>query len=115
MPRPGVAITSFFGAAVVAGSLAPAASAINPEKELALRYAPVVRLVKQTEPCGQGEPFEPTSVDVVLGNPDVALHGPWSGPNIVKVAPTAEDLSQGRFESHLDFPGNAVSPGCTYD
>ena len=40
MPRPGVAITSLFGAAVVAGSLAHAASAINPEKELALRYAP---------------------------------------------------------------------------
>jgi hypothetical protein len=33
----------------------------------------------------------------------------------VKVAPTARDLSVGLFEYHLDFPGNALSPKCTYD
>jgi hypothetical protein len=115
MPRPGVTIASLFGAAILAGLAVPAASAVSAERALALRYAPIVRLVKQTEPCGHGEPFEPANVDVALGNPDVALRGPWSGSNIVKVAPTAQDLALGRFESHLDFPGNALSPGCTYD
>src|SRR6185437_6403541 len=83
--------------------------------QLADRFAPVVRLVKQERPCGHGEAFEPTDVDVVLGNPDVALRGPWSGANIVKVAPTANDLASGLFEYNLDFPGNALAPGCSYE
>ena len=66
-------------------------------KRLADRYAPVVRLVEQKEPCAHGEPYDPTNVHVVLGNADVALHGPWDTTNIDKVAPTAEDLSQGLF------------------
>jgi hypothetical protein len=115
MARAGAGIALLFGAAVVAGLGAPAARAIRAEKELALRYAPVVRLVKPTQPCGHGEHVEPINVNAVLGNPDVALHGPWSGSNIVKVAPTARDLAPGLFESHLDYPGNALSPGCTYD
>ena len=32
----------------------------------------------------------------------------------MKIAPTAQDLV-GRFEYHLDFPGNALSPGCSYE
>ena len=54
-------------------------------------------------------------MNLVLGNPDVALRGPWDKTNIIKVAPTADDLAQGLFDYHLDFPGNAVAPGCTYD
>jgi hypothetical protein len=54
-------------------------------------------------------------VNLVLGNPDVAFHGPWDKTNIIKVAPTAKDLSRGLFDYHLDFPGSAVAPGCTYD
>ena len=87
----------------------------DPETQLAEKYAPVVRLVKQTEPCGHGEPYDPSSVDVVLGKSEVALLGPWTGSNLVKVAPMADDLSQGLFGYHLDFPGDALSPGCTYE
>ena len=83
--------------------------------ELAQRYAPVVRLVRQDEPCHHGEPFVPTNVNLVLGNPDVILRGPWDRTNIIKVAPTAADLARGLFGYHLDFPGHAVTPGCTYD
>jgi len=101
--------------AILAGATAAPASAADALTQLARRYAPVVRLVAQSKPCGHGEPFEPTDVGDVLGNPDVALRGPWSGANIVKVAPTANDLSKGLFEYNLDFPGNALAPRCTYD
>jgi glycerophosphoryl diester phosphodiesterase family protein len=105
--------------AVVVGALAvavvPAARAANADQALADRFAPVVRLVEQDEPCHHGEAFEPTDVNLVLGNPDVALHGPWDRTNIIKVAPTGADLARGLFDYHLDFPGRAVDPGCAYD
>lgn len=93
----------------------PAAAAGSPEQQLAERYAPVVRLVDQPEPCGHGEPFEPVDVNLVLGNPSVALHGPWSESTVVKIAPTATDLSRGLFDYHLDFPGDALHPKCDYE
>ena len=99
---------------LLAVAVVPSAHA-DPLTQLAERYAPVVRLVQQEHPCGHGEAFEPTDVDDVLGNPDVALRGPWGGANIVKVAPTADDLARGLFEYNLDFPGNALAPGCTYE
>jgi hypothetical protein len=101
--------------AVFAATRAHQAAAADPAQELAKRYAPVVRLVAQKEPCGHGEAYDPAAVNVVLGNPGVALRGPWDRTNLVKVAPTARDLSRGLFEYHLDFPGNPLSPGCTYD
>jgi hypothetical protein len=116
MRRLRVAIRLLVVVAIVFPALVqPAASAENPARTLALRYSPIVRLVAQAAPCGHGEPYEPTDVNVVLTNPEVALHGPWNSTNIVKVAPTAEDLSRELFEYHLDFPGSALSPHCTYD
>jgi hypothetical protein len=96
-------------------SLPSLAKAANAQRTLAERYAPVVRLVKQTQQCGHGEPYVPTDVNLVLSNPGVALRGPWDKTNIVKVAPGAADLGQGLFGYHLDFPGSAVSPRCVYD
>src|SRR3954471_2653949 len=90
---------------LVLASLPAAPAAADPASELAKRYAPVVRLVEQTEQCGHGEPYQPTDVDVVLGNADVALRGPWDTTNVVKVAPTAHDLAVGLSGYHLDFPG----------
>jgi hypothetical protein len=92
-----------------------AARAADAAGELAVRYAPVVRLVEQAKPCGHGEPFEPTDVNLVLGNPDVALRGPWDHTNLIKIAPTAADLARGLLGYHLDFPGTAFTPGCSYD
>jgi hypothetical protein len=103
-------------ALAVATAAAPAvARAGSPQAALAARYAPVVRLVEQAEPCAHGEPFQPTDVRLLLGNPDIALRGPWGGTNLVDVAPTAADLGRGLWGYHLDFPGNALTPGCTYD
>jgi hypothetical protein len=95
--------------------LCPIASAdLADETALAERYAPVVRLVEQPEECGPGEPWEPTDVDVLFDEPTVALRGPWNAADLVKIGPTAEDLV-GRFEYHLDFPGDALNPGCDYE
>jgi hypothetical protein len=87
----------------------------GPEVELAERYAPVVRLQEQGEDCGEGEPFQPTDVELLCDNEDVAHRGPWDATNIVEVAPSADDLTTGKFDYHLDFPGDALEPGCTYD
>jgi hypothetical protein len=95
--------------------LCPTASAeLADETALAERYAPVVRLVEQPEECGPGEPWEPTDVDVLFDEPTVALRGPWNAFDLVKIGPTAKDLV-GRFDYHLDFPGNALKPGCDYE
>jgi hypothetical protein len=114
MPRP--RLLALLAAAVVGLAFTqPSAAAPDPAQTLALRYSPVVRLVAQSEPCAHGEAYEPTDVNLVLGNPGVALHGPWNSVSVVKVAPTAGDLSHGLFGYHLDFPGNALNPKCTYD
>jgi hypothetical protein len=101
--------------AVVALLLCPIASAAAAdETALAERYAPVVRLVEQLEECGPGEPWEPTDVDLLFDEPTVAFRGPWNAFDLVEIGPTADDLV-GRFEYHLDFPGNALNPGCDYE
>ena len=95
--------------------LAPASRAdLSDQSALAARFAPVVRLVAQTEACGPGEPYRPLDVNLLFGEPTVALRGPWRPPDLVTIAPTAGDLV-GRFEYHLDFPGNALDPGCSYE
>ena len=100
-------------ALIVLGSTGVAVAA--PEDDLADRYAPVLRLVDQPEECGAGEPFVPSDVDAFLGEDTVSLRGPWTGNDLVTIAPTAQDLGQGRYEYHLDFPGNPLAPGCDYE
>ena len=85
------------------------------EEELAERYAPVVRLVEQTEECGPGEPYQATDIDAILDEETVSLRGPWKSNDLVTIAPSADDLGQGLYEYNLDFPGNALRPGCDYE
>jgi hypothetical protein len=85
------------------------------EEDLAERYAPVVRLVEQTEECGPGEPYRPSDIDAFLDEETVSLRGPWKSNDLVKIAPSGEDLGQGLYEYNLDFPGNALRPGCDYE
>ena len=105
-------------ALVAAGALAVSAAApasVADEQALAERYAPVVKLVQQQEECGPGEPYEPIDVNALFGQPTVALRGPWNSTDLVKIGPTATDLSRSLFEYHLDFPGDALEPGCGYE
>ena len=83
------------------------------QQELSQRYAPVVRLVAGGEGCGPGLHYVPIDVDVLFGEPTVALRGPW-GNDLVEIAPKAKDLGRGLWGYHLDFPGNALQPGCDY-
>src|SRR6478672_3725282 len=80
--------------AVAALAAAPLASAgSNDESALAERYAPVVRLVSHTD-CAPGKPYLPINVNLLFGEPSVALRGPWGGGDLVKIGPTAKDLSK---------------------
>src|SRR5262249_13093155 len=110
MRRPAVLV-----AAAIAILAAPglARADVSQEQALARRYAPVVRLVEHSGSCGEGLPYVPINVNVLFGEPTVALRGPW-GPDLVKIAPTAKDLGRGLYAYHLDFPGNALKPGCDY-
>jgi Vacuolar protein sorting-associated protein 62 len=104
-------------AAVLLAALAwaPAAAAdLADERALAEQHAPVVRLVEQTEECGPGEPYRPIDVDLLFDEPTVALRGPWNPVDLVEIGPSAGDLSE-LYEYHLDFPGDALNPGCTYE
>jgi hypothetical protein len=92
----------------------PAAADLADERALAERHAPIVRLVEQAEECGPGEPYRPIDVDLLFDEPTVSLRGPWNPVDLVEIGPTAEDLA-GLYEYHLDFPGDALHPGCDYE
>ena len=107
--------------AAVLGSAGPAAAAASvdavtvDEQALAERFAPVVSLVRQDVECGPGEAFEPSDVGLVLDDRSVALRAPWADDDVVKAGPTAEDLADRLFGYYLDFPGDALEPGCDYE
>jgi hypothetical protein len=89
---------------------------VSAEQQLADKYAPVVMLQKQPEPCSsQGEPYSPMAVDSLLGNPEIALRQVGRGDPIVKWAPTASDLFRLGGAFYLDFPGQSLNPGCIYE
>ena len=103
----------FIASAALVGA-SPAAATLDDEIALAEKHAPVVRLVEQLEECGPGEPYEPIDVDALFDEPTVALRGPWNALDLIEVGPAADDLA-GLYEYHLDFPGDALNPGCTYE
>ncbi len=102
-------------AAGIAVLLVPATAfaADGAEQQLAEKYAPVVGL-KQHEPCAEtGEPYRPVPVETVLGQSDVVLLGPDGA--VVKSAPVAADL-YGKGDGYwLDFPGDPLHAGCSYE
>jgi len=113
LPRGG-RLAALAGLGLVCALLTAAPAWADAEQDLAAKYAPVVRLVEQTEECGPGEPYRPMDVDRLFGDSTVALRGPWNSTDLVKIGPTAKDLA-GLYEYHLDFPGSALNPGCDYE
>jgi hypothetical protein len=103
-------------AVLLAGVLAsagPAHASQSAAEQLVESYSPVLSLATQQKPCGPGEAYRPTSVDIVLGRPDVLLRD--SNGNVVKRGPTAADLWRHRDGYYLDLPGNPLNPGCGYE
>ena len=82
--------------------------------QLADRYSPVLSIDAQRKPCGPGEAYRPTSVDIVLGRKDVLLRD--SSGHAVARGPTASDLwhhAKGGY--YIDLPGDPLNPGCGYE
>ena len=101
-------------ASLVNAATASATPGTADQAALAAKFAPVIRMVGAPTACGPGLPYVPTDVQLLFDNPEVALRGPWGPNDLVKVAPSAQDLAAGLFDYHLDFPGDALDPGCGY-
>ena len=43
-------------------------------------------------------------VDALFGKPTVALRGPWTADDLVKIGPTAQDLSGVSISTTSTFP-----------
>jgi hypothetical protein len=99
--------------AVVLALPAGARGAPSAPQQLAASYSPVLSLEPQKKACGPGEPYRPTSVDIVLGRQDVLLRDPHG--KLVTRAPSSHDLWGLGADYYLDFPGNPLKPGCGYE
>ena len=99
------------GSAVAQGPTAEDAA-----QELAARYAPVVVLKAQDGECDRdGERLAPMSVDVLLDNPQILLRQVGSGNPVIAHGVSGADISDLGEGYYLDFPGDALSPGCIYE
>ena len=110
----GLVLAGVIAALAVALWSAPAASAApasEAEVALARMYSPVVRLKEQPGSCDIGEPYQPTDIDLLMGNDEVALRGPWDRTNIVKVAPTARGPLAGALRLPPGLPRRRAAAG----
>lgn len=86
------------------------------EIALAERHAPIVFVRQQDGPCDtDGEPFEPAPVDIVLDNPEVLLRQVGNDDPVTVIGPSAADIFDLREGWYLDFPGDALEPGCVFE
>ena len=72
---------------------------------------------QQDPPCEtSAEQYQPSSVDTVLGNPNVTLHRsvPGEGLEDVKKAPTAADIAGLGEGYYLNLQGEALGDTCVY-
>ena len=95
------------------GAAQQAFGAQSAAQQLADKYAPIVNVVKQAAPCDpNGEPYGPSSVNPILGNSAFAFA--YKG-TVKSKGPTAATLWRKPDGWAIDYPGNPLSPGCTYD
>lgn len=91
-------------------------SGAEDELTLAERYAPIVMVKAQDGPCDTGgEPFEPAPVEIVLDNPEIFLRQVGNDDPVALRGPGARDLFDLREGWYLDFPGDALDPGCIFE
>jgi hypothetical protein len=84
------------------------------EQQLAAKYSPLLSLDPQSKPCGSGEAYRPTVVDIALGRQSVVLRDVRGA--VVKRGPTSADLwRHADVGYYLDFPGDPLNPGCSYE
>jgi len=117
-------LRSLLAVAIVLSSLGGAAAAaqtgaeddLTAAQELAEQWAPIYLLKQQDGECdSNGEQYEPTSVDIVLGNPEIALRQKSPDDPVVGFGPTAADLYGLGDTFYLEYPGLSLTPGCDYE
>lgn len=100
------------------GGIAAQDTPVSPEQELVDRYSPITYLRTQDRQCGkpptEGEPYLPIPVDMVLNN-DRILVRDAATREVIMAGPSAQDLATLGADTYLDFPGNSLRPGCTYE
>ncbi len=97
-------------------SVASAQDDVDAAQRLVERFAPVVVVREQAAPCDtDGEPFEPAPVEIVLDNPEVFLRQVGNDDPVLMSAPGAADIFDLREGWYLDFPGDALEPGCVFE
>ncbi len=101
---------------LLAGVPSPALGQDDAAQRLADRYAPVMMLKAQQNPCDtEGEQYAPTTVDIVLDNPQVFLRQLGTDNPVLMNGPGASDVFGLGEGFYLDFPGSALAPGCIYE
>ena len=92
----------------------PSDTATSAEEALLTMYAPVLAVREQPVACESGEPYLPMSVEDLFRAPGLILRGP-GGHNVDQ--PSVDDLAAiaPGDDWHIDIPGNALSPGCSYE
>jgi hypothetical protein len=113
----GVCVLALVLAAQAAGA-SPADDGGAAAKRLAARYAPITMLrEEQDPPCETtAEQYEPTSVDTVLGNPDVALERAKPDGKLEEVerGPRASDIAGLADGYYMDLEGKVLDDTCVY-
>lgn len=93
-------------------------SDVSLEQQLADKYSPITYLRTQAEQCGkppvEGEPYLPLPVDMILNN-DRVLVRDANTREVIATGPSAQELGALGPDTYLDFPGNPLRPGCTYE
>lgn len=77
----------------------------------------MLRAQEEDPPCNPDEEqYEPTTVDVVLGNRrvDLVRETGTGGSRVIQAAPTVADIAGLGNRCHLDLPGDPLEPECTY-
>jgi hypothetical protein len=102
-------------------ALASVARAVTPESSaelLAEKYVPITQLREETDPpCDTSqEQYQPTSVDTVLGNPEVLLQHAAEGAPLTTVrrAPTAAQIAGLKDGWYLNLDGRVLGNTCVY-
>src|SRR5665809_37349 len=110
--------TVFASVVVVGLTMAAPAQAESPKHRLVRVYAPITMLRAQEDPpCDvDEEQYEPTTVDVMLGNPRVDLVRETGAGKlrVVETGPTAADVAGLGERYYLDVPGDPLEPECEY-
>ncbi len=91
---------------------APASQMSDAAGQLARKYAPVMYLKSQEQPCdANGEPFLPAPIDVTF-DPRVLLRREGADPQPGLDLP---DLFTADPTTYIDLPGHPREPGCIYE